>query len=260
MRFIAEHRTTSRILDILEIIYKYQDGLTFTEICNKLDMPKSSVHPLLTTLSDRNYVHCSKKNNKYYIGHQIFLLGHGFQGDLMENIQHEMDQLSKNIGETTFLGILSNGTVIYLLKAEFVSSIIQSAMKMGQKLPAYATAFGKALLSQYSKAEIMNMYPDGFSPLTPYTVCDIDKLYEQCIEIRETGFAFEKEESTLEIQCIGMAISYKEEYLAGISVIVPVYRYSKEKEREIRTEILKAKLRIEALIEKEPMGWVYSTN
>lgn len=255
---IAEHRTTSRILDILEIVYQYPEGLTFTEICNKLDMPKSSVHPLLVTLNDRNYVHCAKKNNKYYIGHQVFLLGHGSQGNLMDKIQHEMDELSKNIGETTFLGILSGGIVVYLLKAEFVSSVIKSVMNLGQKLPAYATAFGKALLSQYTESELEELYSDGMIALTENTVNTINNLYEQCKEIRQTGFAYEKEESTYEIQCLGVALSYKDEYLAGISVVVPVYRYSKEKEREIKSELVKAKLNIEALIEKDPLGWVYS--
>lgn len=257
---MAEHRTTGRILDILEIIYSNPEGLTYMEICKNLDMPKSSLHPLLSTLAGRNYIHCSKKNNKYYIGHQLFLLGRGFQGDLMDKIQHEMDQLSKTIGETTFMGILSEGTVIYLLKAEFVSSVIQSVMKTGRRLPAYATAFGKALLSQYTKREIEAIYPNGFESLTPYTVCDIDKLYHQCMEIRESGFAFENEESTLEIQCVGMVITYREEYLAGISVVVPVYRYSPDKETEIKRELLKAKLKIEKLIEKDPLGWLYNVN
>lgn len=243
----------------METIYAFPEGLTFTEICNKLDMPKSSVHPLLTTLSSRNYVHCSKKTNKYSIGYQTFLLGHGFQGNLMEKIQHELDELSKNIGETTFLGILSGDKVIYLLKAEFVNSIIHSVVKMGEKLPAYATALGKALLSQYSKKEIEELYPDGLTDLTGHTITNVDSLFEQCLDMKREGFSIEKEESTLEIQCIAMAISHNDEYIAGVSVVVPVYRYSKEKEREIKSELLKAKMKIENLVDKESLGWKYGT-
>lgn len=255
---MAEHRTTGRILDILEVILEFPEGLTFTEICSKLDMPKSSLHPLLTTLSNRDYIYCSPKNNKYYIGHQLSLIGQGYKINLMENIQHEMDQLSKNLGETTFLGILSGGSVIYLLKAEFVNSVIYSVTKLGHKLPAYATGFGKALLSKYTKSEIEQIYPNGLEPRTENTISSIDELMKQMEIIKETGFSLEKEESTLEIQCVAMAIRYRDEYLAGISVVVPVYRYSTEKEKIIKTELLKAKMNIEALIENDRLSWVYN--
>ncbi len=254
---MADHRTTSRVLDILELLYENVDGLTFTEICTLMEMPKSSLHPLLTTLQNRNYIHLGKENNKYSIGQQLFVLGTGYKTNLTELIQTEMDTLSKSVGENVYLGVLSGSEVIYLLKSQFTKSNVQTLSKVGKRLKAYSTGFGKALLSQFTEQELKEIYKDGLQKLTDNTITDIDVLYKQCQEIKKSGFSYEKEESTLEIQCVGTVIKHAENYLAGMSVVVPVYRYTNEIEEQIKTELLKTRVAIEAHIARNPSGWIY---
>ncbi len=254
---MSEHRTTSRVLDILELLYKNNNGLTFTEICTLMDMPKSSLHPLLTTLHKRNYIHYGKENSKYSIGQQLFVLGNGYETDLTQLIQTELDNLSKSVGENVYLGVLSGTEVIYLQKSQFAKSHIQTSTKIGKRLKAYATGFGKALLSQFSEQQLKELYKNGLQELTPNTITDLDVLYKQCQEIKQSGFSYEKEESTPEIQCIGVAIMHGNTYMAGISVVVPVYRYTNEIEEQIKEKISIAKQAIEGHIAQNPSGWIY---
>ena len=48
-----EHRTTARVIDILELVADSAEGMTFSEISARLSMPKGSLHPILQTLCDR---------------------------------------------------------------------------------------------------------------------------------------------------------------------------------------------------------------
>ena len=48
-----EHRATSRVLDILEMLSSSNDGYTLTEIAKQIKAPKSSIFPIIHTLEDR---------------------------------------------------------------------------------------------------------------------------------------------------------------------------------------------------------------
>lgn len=52
----TDHRSTERVLDILELLAfrDASDGLTLTEISNFLQCPKSSISPILHTMARKN--------------------------------------------------------------------------------------------------------------------------------------------------------------------------------------------------------------
>ena len=57
MKPAEQHRSTERVLDILELVA--QDGrphYTLTQISQRLDAPKSSLLPILRTLHQRGYL------------------------------------------------------------------------------------------------------------------------------------------------------------------------------------------------------------
>lgn len=256
----VEHRTTSRVLDIIELLCDCRKGMTFTEISRAMKMPKSSLHPLLMTLCKRRYVKYSKDNQKYYMGEKLFILGSRYvdDTDLLELIRHEMVKLSDKTGESVFFGVLSGSDVVYLLKSESKATNIRLVSNLGFKWGAYGTGFGKALLSQYNKEQLKELYPNGLKPITPYTITSIDELDRQCEQTRQTGFAYEKQESTLEVQCIATPIKDEGVYLAGISIAVPIFRYSKEKEDLFKKEIIITKQKIEKIISQNRSNWIYS--
>jgi len=64
-----EHRSTARVLDILEYLALSKDGgSTLTELSVALDAPKSSLFPILHTLLSRKYIWLDRRTNRYYIG------------------------------------------------------------------------------------------------------------------------------------------------------------------------------------------------
>ena len=43
------NRTTLRTVDILKMVSKKPDGITLDEICEKLELPKTSAYDIITT-------------------------------------------------------------------------------------------------------------------------------------------------------------------------------------------------------------------
>ncbi len=110
--------------------------------------------------------------------------------------------------ETCHLGSLKNGDVYYLKKVE-TPLRSRTVTVEGRSLPAYATGVGKALLADYQLPQLKALYYDGLYPLTEHTITDFRQLADQLAEIRASGFAYECEESTRGIRCIGVPLRKK---------------------------------------------------
>ncbi|WRS27948.1 IclR family transcriptional regulator [Oscillospiraceae bacterium MB08-C2-2] len=253
----AFHRTTSRILDILELISGSPEGMTFTEIVRDMDMPKSSLHPLLHTLNHRKYLSYNASLQKYFLGDSLFILGNCYlrSVDVLKSIQLELSQVTKRLDETCFLGIRRGGDVLYIAKEESSAPIRVMTASIGHQNPAYSTGLGKCLLLDFSLEELKLLYPRGLLPLTPLTITSFDILFEQLQQSKAIGYCCEKEESTPGTQCLAVPILHNGAIVASISVPIPVYRYSEEKEKATLIALASAQYKIQELIAVNFENW-----
>jgi DNA-binding IclR family transcriptional regulator len=77
--------------------------------------------------------------------------------------------------------------------------------------------------------------------VTANTLKSVGELNDQLDVVRRTGFAYEKGESTDGIQCIGTTIVVDGEVLAGISLAVPQFRYTQEREQFFKQLLIDTK-------------------
>lgn len=245
------HRTTSRIVDILELLSNSDKGFSLTEICKELDVPKSSMSPVIHTLLDRNVLALNEKTNKYFIGRTAFKVGSSFleNFDIMDEIQKEMQKIVDVCEETVHLGILVDGNVFYLKKIDSPKSIRMIAT-VGKTIPAYGTAIGKSLLLDNNLEELKKMYPDGLKKLTDNTITSFQKLNKQLNEARQNNITYEIEESNEHVRCLAVPIRKDKKIITAISVAFPVFRYSKEKADLSKQLLFNAKEKIEKLLKE----------
>lgn len=254
------HRTTNRILDILETVAIHPEGISLSELAQNLEVPKSSIHPLLATLAERNYLKANKKEQRFFLGENLFVLGNKFVNDagILDKIKETLLYVAEKTSETFYFGVLSNLDVLYLIKEDHFSNF-RVVSDPGNKLPAYSTGYGKALLSQFSPEQIRTLYPSGnLKQITANTLPTVEALNEQLEGIRETGFSYEKGESTTGIQCVAVTINCAGKVLAGLSIAVPVFRYDAVREQEFKAYLLEAKQEIEQIIGENLNQWNYS--
>lgn len=256
----ADHRTASRVVDILELVADHPTGMTLSEISRSLGIPKSSLHPLVTTLANRKYLRHNSREERYYPGESLFVYGNKFINnvDILEQIRKVLLSVNQQINETLYFGVLSNLDVLYLIKMDTFSQF-RVISNPGNKLPAYSTGYGKALLSQFTPEQIREFYPEGaLRPITSHTLRTVDELNIQLEGIRQTGFSYEKEESTIGIRCVATYIKVYGQVLAGVSIAVPLFRYTSEREVQFKTLLMEAKSKIERIIGEKRDQWIYS--
>lgn len=254
------HQTTSRVLNILELLASNNvAGMKFSEICRELEMPKGSLHPLLQTLVARKYLKYNDGNERYYLGESIFHLGAQYTHDssMLDQIRKIMVDLSEANNVTSFLGVLSNNQVLYLLRENAPGSI-QIVATQGSKVPANCTALGKSLLSDLEYEELKELFRDGVPGVTEKSITDIDLLYAQIQEIRKVGLSFEREESSPYTRCIATPIICNGRILAAVSAAFPNVDMDEEQLEKIETHLRSARSKIEIIIKNNINNWIYS--
>lgn len=184
-----------------------------TELSNRLELAKSTIFRLVSTLSGNNLVEQNVLTQKYHLGIGAFELGFAaYHGNKLRLVAYPLlHKLMTVVREAAHLGIYDQGEVLYLCKREPVNHQ-GTISKIGKRVPSHCTASGKILLSNQSNQEINRVIDKGLAKYTDKTIQDPDKMIAHLRDIRETGYA--------------TAISeYKEDVC---SIAVPVFDDSKQ--------------------------------
>ncbi|WP_281168947.1 IclR family transcriptional regulator [Effusibacillus pohliae] len=102
--------------------------------------------------------------------------------------------------------MLDGRDVVYLAKEE-TTAPIRLASSPGMRFPAHATALGKALLSQFERLQLEELYRDAeLTALTPNTVRSFDHLWEQLQQVKARGTACEQQEAVEGFCCVAAPV------------------------------------------------------
>jgi DNA-binding IclR family transcriptional regulator len=248
------HNPTMRVLKIFDAVSAHDGLLNMSGICKLTSIPPSTIQPILQTLCSAQYVTLDKERGTYSIGLRFFLSSASFvqSSGHYKSIKSVIQDMATRSGETCHYCTLDGGNVLYVIKIDSLQPV-RMYSAIGRKLPAYGTAIGKALISELSMDEIKALYPQGIVPLTENTIKDFDSLYKQLLEIRETGFAYECEESNLGVRCIARPIKREGKIISAVSIGIPVFRYTKEKKEQFEAMLTNAANEIEKLVSCLPV-------
>ena len=204
----GNHKILEKSMLMLEAVSNHSDGISLTDLCNEVGIPKSSAHALLTTFVNLGYLRRDPRTSLYHIGLKTFEVGaryvennrhFRYARELLENIVSTTDQ-------TAHMAVLDGTDVVYISKFD-CSHAIRMVSIIGRRIPAHATAIGKALLSGYTDDEIRALYAGReLARLTENTLTDLDVLIAQLQQARLVGYTSEREESTRGIECVAVAV------------------------------------------------------
>src|SRR3954447_3732725 len=138
----------SRALNILELFLD-APVLSAAEIVNQLGLPRTTVHELLGTLTDRRFlVVVPGQPLRYRLGVRLFQLGSVFaqQLDLAREAQRVAAEVAAECDETVHVAVLEGTNVIYIARVESTRQV-RMVSAVGRRLPASCTGVGKLLLS-----------------------------------------------------------------------------------------------------------------
>lgn len=224
-------KSAVRVLDILDALAASPDGLNFSELCRRLNLPKSSLHSLLATLADSGYVSFDPEGRAYSLGIRVWEQGQAYtrHRDLLREARRVMEDIVAAVNETVQLATLDGTENVYLAKVD-CSHPLRLQSEVGRRLPAHATGLGKVLLAELPLDTLhARLDEQVLSSFTPRTVTDNSALLAELAVTRAEGFGIDDQEYTSGLRCVAVPIHERGgSVTTAISASVPVMRGSPE--------------------------------
>lgn len=207
-----------RVSIILDCFSHIDSTLTISEIARRSGLAKSTTSRLVSELSTYGFL--ESHGSAISLGLRFFELGQkSVRPHTLRRLTYaHMETLRQMTGHTVHLAVLDAGQVVYIEILPSRSSPMMPS-RVGGRLPAHATAVGKAILAFSDPSVTEEHIAKGLAAVGPHTITDPDALRAALWRIRSTGFATEREESGAGVACVAAPILVRDgEPIAGISV------------------------------------------
>jgi DNA-binding IclR family transcriptional regulator len=227
-----------RALTILHCIAEQPSKLRLIDLAKATGVHKSSMFSLLHTMEMLGLVK-REKGDTYSLGLTVAVLGNAYFSNfsLVEAFMDHAGELVRNFGETVQLARLEQGDVVYLAKKES-GAHVRLMSEPGMRLPAYATALGKMLLSGLTDEAIRKLYTDEqMKPMTVHTIRSVEDLLVEMQLTRDRGFATEAEEIVLGFCCVAAPIYDQTGQMVAACSFTMLKSHWMEKQMSAKTEI-----------------------
>ncbi|MFF2409382.1 IclR family transcriptional regulator [Streptomyces sp. NPDC058092] len=228
----------TRALDILELFLEGDGTLSAPEITRKLQLPRTTVHELITTLAVRTYlVTVPGRPGRYRLGVRAYQLGSRYaeQLDIAAEGNEVAREVAETCDETVHVAILEDLDVIYIAKVDSIHAV-RMVSAAGRRLPAHCTSVGKMLLASLPAEELdARIEEEGeLVAMTRNSITDPGELRTALADIRARGIAFEHRESNPDVSCVAAPVRDRTgRVVAALSISVPMIRWSEEGEAEL---------------------------
>lgn len=228
-------RAVDRALDVLSCFTNQTPELTMTQIAEQVGIHKSTAHRLLATLEHKRFIQRNQDTGVYRLGIRLLQMAYLTleQNDLRRLAAPFMHHLCDLYEENIDLTVLDDTDVVFINILEGPQRV-KLAAAIGQRLPAYATASGKAILGFMPEKMVRRILDRGMPQLTPHTLSSPEVLYNDLNSVRELGFAISEQELEEQINAVAAPIFDQENHpIASIAVAGPAYRLTPERMIEI---------------------------
>ena len=185
-------QSVDRIAMILQLVSKFTEGVGITELYRSSNLPKSTLHRILTALIKHGYVMQNKDNKKYRLGPSFLILGANYlyQNDLRKIAAPYLKKLGQELNETVFLTIFQNELVICIDTYEVSRNNVTYFVRQGRAMPFNCTAAAKIILAYQEEKVIKKLVvPKNMVKNTEKSIVNPNLFIEHLKEIKKKGYS-----------------------------------------------------------------------
>jgi DNA-binding IclR family transcriptional regulator len=232
-------KSADRTIDVLQSLAS--GPRSFSQLQASLGLPKSSLHAIVRTLQDRHWIE-QAESGRFGLGLGLIEVASAYleTDDTVRRTAGLLDRLADATGETVQLARLDDADVVYLSKRDS-GHPVRLISTVGSRLPAHATALGKALLAGRRDDDVRAALSFPMRPLTARTITDWERLREDLDGVRERGYAVDNEEAADGLRCFAVTPRGTRSPMNAISVSVPSFRLSGEREQMVISALLEVR-------------------
>jgi IclR family transcriptional regulator, KDG regulon repressor len=217
-------QSVDRALRILDLFDEYETELKITDISEKMQLHKSTVHSLLKTLQHHHYIEQNPENGKYRLGMKLFERGNLVirHLDIRAISKKHLIDISVKTGNTVHLVILDGKEGIYIDKVEGTSGTVLYS-RIGRRVPVHSSAVGKALIAFKDDKELKEFLKGYvYKRHTANTITSEEQFLAELEKVRKNGYALDNEENEPGITCVAVPIwDHSGNVIAAMSISQP---------------------------------------
>ncbi|MFF5228536.1 IclR family transcriptional regulator [Dactylosporangium sp. NPDC000521] len=225
----------SPTLDVLEQLSAATDRVTFESLLRQLGLPEGVLRGRLRSLVDRGWV-VAEPDDSYAIGVVALRPGSAYllTDRAVRLAAPLLAQLRDRLDEAVRLVRLDPPSIVCIASRE--SSHDTSGSAVGRRMPAYASAGGKAILAGLPRERVVALLDLEFRAHTSESVADRAALFEELAETRARGWAYERGQFQPGVGCVAAIVPGTTD---AISVGVPLARLTDDHAVEIAANVVR---------------------
>jgi IclR family pca regulon transcriptional regulator len=182
-------RSIERGLAVIAALGHPGGGLTVAEVARAIGVTRASARRTVLTLEQVGYLRCDDR--RFTLTPKLLDVGHGYRAGLAlpDVARPHLQQLMEATDEFCSVSVLDGDETLCVARVA-PARIMNVAMPVGTRLPAYATCVGRVLLAALNADEL-----DGYlgrvelRALTPATVVGAPSLRRELDRVRRQRFA-----------------------------------------------------------------------
>lgn len=228
-------------LRVIEALAQSGGPRGITELATELQMTKSNVHRLVTTLQAQGYVRQLAALGTYEMTPRLWELGCRVMSrfDFTRFARYAMQRLAEQTKETVHLSILEGFEVLYLDKIESAHHV-RAYTSVGSRAPAWCVATGKAMLA-YMPADYIEPIESKLAPFTSTSITTMDELRRELATVRRLGYAIYKGEWRDSVYGVAAAVfNGSGEVVGAIGISGPAQRLPLSHMKKISVHVTEA--------------------
>ncbi|GAA1635090.1 IclR family transcriptional regulator [Brevibacterium sanguinis] len=197
-----------RLISLLELISTRDEIFTLQSLVVQTGLPKPTLHRMLQQLEGAGLITRHSDGRHYGTGARLRRMAEDI---LLNDTRHGarraiLAQLAEDVEESCNLTTVAGSDVIYLDRVE-TQHPLRVHLEAGARVPIHASASGKMIMSQYGETQRRRLLAGSQLPaFTPHTMTDPDRIDAELTEIREQGFAVDRQEYLDGLVCLAVLV------------------------------------------------------
>lgn len=197
-----------KAVTLLDCFWVVRRPLALSELVQMTGWAKSTIHGLLSSMTDSRIIEQNESDGKYRLGYHLYELGSAVNASWSEVslARTRLLQIADTIRESAYLARLCGDDLLLAVCAE-PSEGFRVSTEEGTRIPLHASSQGKVILAYMPESEAKALLErKGMQRYTPHTIRDWASLQPQLAQIRKQGYALERSEYQVGLQSIGVPV------------------------------------------------------
>jgi IclR family transcriptional regulator, pca regulon regulatory protein len=218
-------RSLAKGFRILEAFTAQEPELTMAEVARKAGVDNATAFRFLNTLVGTGYVERVPDAKLFRLASKVLDLGFNAiaRSDLRTQARPVLRGLVGEINEAASIGVLDGSNILYVERIQAGLARLGVDMRIGSRVPAYATAIGHAVLAWLPRpTQISVLQGQPRRQLTATTQTGLDALLARLAQVKRRGYAISNQEAVPGLYVLAAPVLDSDGVpLAGISIAAP---------------------------------------